>query len=113
MPEPKFDSQKTVPVENIGDYEREKIERTLADARHLVAVMENYLTTMQFCDEKGILVEERERHQGLRQPGALGDPAGVLRDLAIKFEQGMADAAKYIHVSQKDELLSRYPKKDA
>ena len=39
-------------VENIDQYEREKIETTLKDAKHLVAVIENYLKTVAYCDEK-------------------------------------------------------------
>lgn len=46
-------------VENVDKYEKEKIESTLKDAKRLVAVMENYLEMVKFCDEQGIKIKNR------------------------------------------------------
>jgi hypothetical protein len=95
-------------VENIDQYEREKIETTLKDAKHLVAVIENYLKTVAYCDEKGIELPNRKSLDAIRRPGELADPVGALTKLSILFESGMSDMAKNINVSHKDELEKRY-----
>jgi|SRR3989344_2142348 len=88
-------------VSNIDSYEREKIETTLNDSKHLVAVIENYLKTVDYCNENGIVLEYRSSLDNLRHPGGAGE---VLADLARKFEGGMIDMAKSIHVSHKRAL---------
>lgn len=95
-------------VENMDSYEREKIAATLRDAQHLVAVIENYLKTVDFCNEKGIDLSGRKSLNAIRGTGELADPAGTLTKLSILFESGMSDMAKQIDVSHKDELEKRY-----
>jgi hypothetical protein len=45
---------KTWTKTNIDSYEREKIESTLVDAKHLVEVIENYIAMVKYCDDNGI-----------------------------------------------------------
>ena len=97
-------------VENMEHYEREKIERTLTGARHLVAVIENYLKTVDYCDEHGVALPNRKKLEAIRRPGELADPMGSLTELAVVFESGMNDMSKNINVSHKGELEKRYSK---
>lgn len=97
----------TPPVENIDQYEKEKIEVTLGEAKHLVAVIENYLETAAYCDEKGIKLPNRKSLAGIRRSGELADPVGPLTQLSILFESGTSDMAKNINISHRDELESR------
>lgn len=98
-------------IENMTVYEREKIEATLKDARHLVEVIENYLKTVDYCDEKGIELTERPPLEAIRRPGQLADPNEALRQLSVMFESGMTEMAKSIDVSHKPSLEAGYKQK--
>lgn len=95
-------------VENMSDYEREKINATLVDAKHLVAVIENYLKTVDYCDQHGIPLLNRPSLSDLRVPGGKADPVGPLRDLSVAFESGMTAMARNINVSHKPGLEASY-----
>lgn len=95
-------------IENMDGYEREKIERTLQGARHLVTVIENYLKTVDYCNENGVELPNRKKLEAIRRPGELADPMGSLTELAIVFESGMNDMSKNINVSHKGKLEKRY-----
>jgi len=98
-------------VTNMDKYEREKIMATLGDAEHLVAVIKNYLATVDYCNENGIKLSKRKSLEDIRRPGTPVGPAGTLLiDLAILFESGMYDMSKNINISHKDELEKRMEK---
>ena len=94
----------TPKVENIGRYEKEKIENTLKDAKHLVAVIENYLEMVKFCDEQGINIRGRTSLEKLRYPDAPAGPDSDLGKIAIMFESGQAELAKNLTKEQGDQI---------
>ena len=94
-------------VENIDVYEREKIERTLVDARRLVAVMENYLEMVKFCDEKGIVVKGRTMFDQLRFPDGPAGPDGDLGKIEAMFQSGQKEIARNLREEEGDLILQR------
>lgn len=94
-------------VENIDEYEREKIERTLADAEHLVEVIKNYLEMIKFCDEKGIKAENRTSLDMIRGPKGVAGPDSDMSKLRDMFMSGQVELKKNIHIRDKKELEER------
>lgn len=98
-------------VENMNSYEREKIEKTLGTAEHLVKVIKNYLIMVDYCNEKGIKLQHRKTLETIRQPGELADPMGPFGKLEVEFENGMNDIARDVNGSLHEaELEKRYIK---
>ena len=75
-------------VENIGEYETQKIEVCLSDAERLVSVIRAYLERIKYADAQGILLKNRLDLSKLRFPGALFEPNrdGGLGDMSHVFE---------------------------
>ena len=91
-------------VENIDQYEREKIETTLKDAEHLVAVIKNYLEMVKFCDEQGIDIKGRSSLEKLRYPDAPAGPDSDVGKIARMFESGQAEIARNLTKTQADQI---------
>jgi len=101
--------QETGGVENLDEYEREKIERTLLGAEHLVAVMKNYLEMVKYADENGIRLAHKPNLSGIRYPNAIFDPIRKdgLTSMAGVFEHAMTEIAKDIHFTHKSAIEKR------
>lgn len=97
----------TLRVENLEANEKEKIERTLKDAEHLVKIIKNYLEMIKFCDEKKIKPSYRFTFDNLRRPNNPAGPDSDLSKLTSMFEQGCVQLARNIHVDDKDDLEKR------
>lgn len=91
-------------IENISEYEREKIERTLNDAKRIVAVIENYLEMIKFCDEQGIDVIGRTSLNDLRRPNGPAGPNSDLGKIARIFESGQTEIAKNLTKEQVNQI---------
>ena len=94
-------------VENIDEYEREKIERTLEDAEHLVVVIRNYLEMVGYCDENGIEINGRTSLDSLRYPGAPAGPESDLGKISSMFESGQKEIARNLTQEQGDEIYEK------
>jgi hypothetical protein len=105
-PEMGMGTPETPKVENINEYEREKIEATLRDAEHLVEVIKNYLEMIKFCDEHGIVIERRTSFAKLRSPGAPAGPDSDLVEIARMFESGQTEIAGYLTKEQIAQIFS-------
>ena len=90
--------------EIIDQYEREKIEQTLRDAKHLVAVIENYLKMIKFCEEQGIKIEGRTSLEKLRYPGEPAGPDNDLTKLLSMFESAQDEITKNLTKEQADQI---------
>lgn len=99
-------------IGNVGEYEREKIENTLKDARHLVAVIENYLEMVKFCDENEIYIEKRTDLGHLRAPNGIADQ---LQKISIIFEKGQYEIRDSITQGESDRIYTERikPREDA
>ena len=74
-------------IENLGSYEREKIETTLKDAKNLVQHIEDYLTMVKYCDDHGITIADKVELSGVRIAGGPADPVGDILDLSVVFQR--------------------------
>ena len=97
-------ASETPKVENIDQYEKEKIETTLKDAEHLVAVIKNYLEMVKFCDEQGIDIKGRTSLEKLRYPEAPAGPDSDLGKIARMFESGQTEIARNLTKAQADQI---------
>lgn len=113
---PKAESEESAPtpetskVENIDSYEMQKIKNALANAEHLVAVIQNYIKMAEFCDEKGIKAKGRTSLEKIGYEGGANGPDSDLLKLARMFESGQHELAGNINVSDKEELEKRFVK---
>ena len=89
-------------VENMDEYEREKIATTLKSVEHLAVVIRGFLEQLDECDRRGILLDRKARFGNIRRPGGLAEPDGPILELTRMFE-----AAK----RQADLALPRGPEK--
>ena len=101
-------------IDNLGNYEREKIERTLEDVETLAAVIGNYLDMVTFCDARNIQIQERSSLNDLRHTGQQADPAGAILSLTVTFQHGMEEIARSIPHEMKallkdQQLLKKSP----
>ena len=86
--------KETSAVENIRQKEKEKIERTLADARHLVEVGENYLKMIRKCNEKDLRLKRDITFEAIRGPGKPAGPDSDLGKISSMFEMAQAEVWK-------------------
>ncbi|MBM3256261.1 MAG: hypothetical protein FJZ04_02225 [Candidatus Moranbacteria bacterium] len=95
-------------IENLSGYSKEKIPKTLNQLKHLVEVMENFLTMLRFCEKLGIrtpeLTKMSEKFSSLRYLGGLAGPNSGLVDLEVVFENGQAAIARSLSGPQRIEL---------
>jgi hypothetical protein len=103
-------SEKTK-IENMSQYEREKIETILKEVESLGEIINNYLKTIDYCDENEIYIPDRKSLEKIRAPGGLADPIGPLSQLLRLFKDGMIDMLNNIDFSNKDELEKRWIKR--
>jgi len=89
-------------VENLDEYEKEKIELVLKDAQHLVEVIRNYLEMIKYCDENGIKIQARTNLEKLRYEGQPAGPESDLGKIARKFENGQYEIARNLTKEQGD-----------
>jgi len=92
------------PVENLDEYEREKIETTLKQAEHLTEVIRNYLEMIDYCDGQGIQIRGRTKLDNIRYPNAPAGPDSDLGKLASMFESGQNEIARNLTQEQGDEI---------
>lgn len=93
-------------IENLDEYEKEKIEMVLKDAEHLVAVIKNYLEMVKYCDENGIKIKGRTNLEKLRYEGQPAGPGSDLYKIAQKFESGQLEIAKNLTQEQGDKIYN-------
>ena len=97
--------------ENMGNYERSKLESTAKDADRLAGLIRNYLKLVNFCTEKGIPVTSRTDLSTIRLPGQLADPLeGAIAKLSRMFESGQTEFIRQIPSELKAEVESRMEK---
>jgi hypothetical protein len=98
-------------LKNIDTREREKLERTAADAERLAGLIRNYLRAVDFCTEKGIPVTRRTDLSNIRLPDQLADPSdGGIAKLSAMFESGQTEIIGHIPHELKAEIESRMEK---
>jgi len=95
---------KITKFENVDKYEKEKIENTLKDAKHLVAVIENYLEMVKYCDEQGIDIKGRTSLEKLRYPNGPAGPDSDLGKLSQVFESGQSEISKNLTREQVNQI---------
>jgi len=101
MDESKEDVKK---IENIDEYEREKIERTIADLKQTTAIIDNYLKMMDFADTHHIKIDKRTLMDKIRYQDGPAGPDNDMIKLQGLFAKGQAEIAHSIPREHVEEL---------
>ena len=92
---------------NMDEYEKAKVERTLADVELLAGMIRNFLTMIAFCDEKGIEVRNRQLLDWIRRKDAPCGPGSDILKLQSIFEQAQVETIANINVSFREDLKKK------
>ena len=96
-----------IKIENMGKEEREAVESLLRDAQSLVVAIRNYIETLQFCDNHGIVVADRPNLEAVIRPNLAAGSGRDLERVPILLVRGQMAMESHIGLELKSELDKR------
>jgi hypothetical protein len=93
--------EKKLPIENIGDFEREKVMKTVEDLEHAANMLRQYISMSDELGKRGIpLPIAHQRLETLRYVGGSAGPDSSLNRLIKKADKARRSAKKAANQSR-------------